>query len=146
MLSAEEFFEPPAVGDLRGHSFKVRQPPCRLARRKAAFTVRSAGPWHRLPPHNRRSSYSAQFQGPPGCQLVLHLDPDIVLPYPIHCFNLNGLGAQVLFFRPVNLIWFEQCALIIISRFIRCGKYCKRKCNLSLPYLNANPVHIHAIT
>ncbi len=50
-LSAEEFFEPPAAGNLRGHNLKVRQPRFHLARRKAAFAVRSAGPWNRLPPH-----------------------------------------------------------------------------------------------
>ncbi len=50
-LSAEEFFEPPAAGNLRGHNFKVREPRFHLAGRKAAFAVRSAGPWNRLPPH-----------------------------------------------------------------------------------------------
>ncbi len=50
-LSAEEFFKPPAAGNLRGHNFKVRQPRFHLARRKAAFAVRSAGPWSRLPLH-----------------------------------------------------------------------------------------------
>ncbi len=49
-LSAEEFFEPPAAGNLRGHDFKVRQPRFHLARWEAAFAVRSAGPWNRLPP------------------------------------------------------------------------------------------------
>ncbi len=48
-LSAEEFFEPPAAGNLRGHNFEVRQPRFHLARRKAAFAVRSDGPWNRLP-------------------------------------------------------------------------------------------------
>ncbi len=43
-LLAEEFFEPPAVGNLRGHNFKVRQPRFHLARRKAALAVRSARP------------------------------------------------------------------------------------------------------
>ncbi len=50
-LSAEEVFEPPAAGNLRGHSFKVRRPRLHLARRKAAFAVRSAGPWNRPPTH-----------------------------------------------------------------------------------------------
>ncbi len=50
-LSAEDFFEPPAAGNLRGHNFKVRQPRFHLARQKAALAVRSAGPWDRLPPH-----------------------------------------------------------------------------------------------
>ncbi len=45
-LSAEEFFEPPAAGYLRGHNFKVRQPRFHLTRRKATFDVRSAGPWN----------------------------------------------------------------------------------------------------
>ncbi len=34
-----------------GPNFKVRQPRFHLAWRKAAFAVRSAGPWNRLPPH-----------------------------------------------------------------------------------------------
>ncbi len=43
-LPVEEFFEPPAAGNLRGHNFRVRQPRFYLARRKAAFAVRSARP------------------------------------------------------------------------------------------------------
>ncbi len=50
-LSAEEFFEPPAAGSLRGHNIKVHQPRFHLARRKVAFAVRSAEPWNRLPSH-----------------------------------------------------------------------------------------------
>ncbi len=50
-LCAEEFFEPPATGFLRGHNFKVRPPRVHLARRKAVFAVRSGGPWNRLPSH-----------------------------------------------------------------------------------------------
>ncbi len=49
-LSADECFEPPAAGDLRGPNFKVREPRFHLAGRKATFAVRSAGPWNRLPP------------------------------------------------------------------------------------------------
>ncbi len=45
-LTSEEFSEPPAECNLRGHNFKVRQPRFHLARRKAAFAVRSAGPWN----------------------------------------------------------------------------------------------------
>ncbi len=45
-LSAKEFFEHLAAGNLRGHNFKVRQPRFHLARRKAAFAVRSAGGWN----------------------------------------------------------------------------------------------------
>ncbi len=41
-LSAEEFFELPVADDLREHNVKVLQPRVRLARRKAAFAVRSA--------------------------------------------------------------------------------------------------------
>ncbi len=47
----EEFFEPPAAGNIRGHNFKVRQPRFHLVRRKAAFAARSAGPLNRLLPH-----------------------------------------------------------------------------------------------
>ncbi len=50
-LPAEEFFEPPAAGNLCGHNFKDRQPRFHLVRRKVASTVRSAGPWNRLPLH-----------------------------------------------------------------------------------------------
>ncbi len=50
-LSAEEFFAPPAAGNLRGHNFKVRQPRFHLARRKAVFAVCSAGLWIKLPLH-----------------------------------------------------------------------------------------------
>ncbi len=61
-LSAEEFFEPPAAGNLRGHNFKVRQPRFHLARRKAAFAVRSAGPWNRLPPHIAEAPTVSSFK------------------------------------------------------------------------------------
>ncbi len=50
-LSAAEFFEAPAPGNLRGHNFKVSQPRFHLAKRIVAFAVRSAGPWTRLPLH-----------------------------------------------------------------------------------------------
>ncbi len=50
-LPMEDFFEPPDAGTLRVHKFKVRQPRFQLARRKAAFAVRSFGPWNRLPLH-----------------------------------------------------------------------------------------------
>ncbi len=61
-LSAVEFFEPPAAGNLRGHTFKVRQVRLRLAKRKAAFAIRSAGPWNRLPPHIAEDSTVSNFQ------------------------------------------------------------------------------------
>ncbi len=44
-------FEAPAAGNLQGHDVKVHQPNFYLSRRKAAFPVRSAGPWNRLPVH-----------------------------------------------------------------------------------------------
>ncbi len=47
-LPAEEFFEPPAAGNLQGHNCKVRQPRFHLARPNAALAVRSAGLWIRL--------------------------------------------------------------------------------------------------
>ncbi len=50
-LSAEEFFEPLVAGKLRGYGLNVRQPHSHLARGKAVFAVRSAGPWNRLSPH-----------------------------------------------------------------------------------------------
>ncbi len=61
-LPAEEFFEPPAAGNLRGHNFKVRQPRFHLARRKAAFAVRSAVPWNRLPPHIAEAPTVSNFK------------------------------------------------------------------------------------
>ncbi len=61
-LPAEEFFEPPAAGHLRGHNFKVRQPRFHLARRKAAFAVHSAGPWNRLPSHIAEAPTVSNFK------------------------------------------------------------------------------------
>ncbi len=50
-LPPGEFFAATAAGNLRGHTFKVRQPRFHLARRKVAFAVRSTGPWNKLPLH-----------------------------------------------------------------------------------------------
>ncbi len=61
-LFAAEFFEPPAASNLRGHNFKVRQPRFHLARRKAAFAVRSAGPWNRLPSHIAEAPTASSFK------------------------------------------------------------------------------------
>ncbi len=61
-LSAEEFFEPPAAGNLRGHNFKVRQPRFHLARRKANFAFRSAGPWNRLSSHIAEAPTVSSFK------------------------------------------------------------------------------------
>ncbi len=111
-VSSEEFFEPPAAGNLRGHNFKVRQPRSHLARQKADFAVRSPGPWNRLPPH-RWSSDSVQLQGSLGCQLVLHL--------PWHCLTLpNSLFLCKWFWRAsaivqtskLDLTWFDLIWLI----------------------------------
>ncbi len=102
-LSAEEFFEPPAAGNLRGHNVKVRQPCVHSARKKAAFAVHSAGSWNRLPPHIAEAPTVSSFKD--------HLDaywcsifPDIVWPCPSYCSYVNGFSAQVILFRPVNLI------------------------------------------
>ncbi len=61
-LPVEEFFEPPAAGNLRGHNFKVRQPHLHLARWKAAFAVLSAGPWNRLPPYIAEAPSVSSFK------------------------------------------------------------------------------------
>ncbi len=61
-LSAEEFIEPPAGGNLLGHNFKVRQPRFHLVRRKAAFAVRSAGLWNRLPSHIAEAPTVSSFK------------------------------------------------------------------------------------
>ncbi len=61
-LSSKELFEPPAAGNLRRHNFKVRQPRFYLARRKAAFAVRSAGPWNRLPPNIAKAPTVSSFK------------------------------------------------------------------------------------
>ncbi len=61
-LPVEEFFEPPAAGNLRGQNFNVRQPRFHLAMRKAAFAERSAGPWNRLPPHIAEASTVPSFK------------------------------------------------------------------------------------
>ncbi len=84
-LSAEKFFEPLAAGNLRGHDFKVRQPRFHLVRRKAAFAVRSAGPWNRLPHTSsklRQCPVSRTAWMPTGAPLDLALvnpTPRIVL-------------------------------------------------------------------
>ncbi len=61
-LPVEEFFELPAAGNLRRHTFKVRQPGFHFARRKVAFAVRSAGPWNSLSPHIAEAP-TVQLQG-----------------------------------------------------------------------------------
>ncbi len=61
-LPVEKFFEPPAAGNLRRDNFKVRQPRFHLPRRKAAFAVRSAGPWNRLPPHIAEAPTVSRFK------------------------------------------------------------------------------------
>ncbi len=61
-LSAEEFFEPPAAGNLRGHNFKFRQPRFHLARRNAAFAVRSDGPLNQLSPHIAEAPTVSSFK------------------------------------------------------------------------------------
>ncbi len=61
-LSVEEFFEPPAAGNLRGHNFKVRQPRVHLPRRKTAFAVRLAGPCNRLPSHIAEAPTVSSFK------------------------------------------------------------------------------------
>ncbi len=61
-LSAEECFKPPAAGNIRRHNFKVRQPRFHLARQKAAFAVRSAGPWNRLPPQIAEAPTVSSFK------------------------------------------------------------------------------------
>ncbi len=60
-LSAEEFFEPPAAGNLRGDNFKVRQPRFHHAKRKGAFAVRSTGPWNRLPSYIAKAPTVSSF-------------------------------------------------------------------------------------
>ncbi len=61
-LSVEEFFEPPAASSLRGHNFWDHQPRFQLARRKAAFVIRSAEPWNRLPPHIAEAPTVSSFK------------------------------------------------------------------------------------
>ncbi len=76
------------------------------ARRKAAFAVRSAGTWNRLPPHIAEAPTVSSFKECLDANWYFFF-PDIVWPFPTHCSYVNGLGAQVLLFRPVNLIWFD---------------------------------------
>ncbi len=61
-LSADAFFELLAAIYLRGHKFKVRQLRFHLARRKAAFTVRFAGPWDTLAPHIAEAPTVSSFE------------------------------------------------------------------------------------
>ncbi len=100
-LSAEDFFETPAAGNLRRHNFKVRQPRFHLARRKAAFSVRSARPWNRLLPHIAEAPTVSTFKDRLDANWC-YIFPYVVGPYPIRCSYVNGFGAQVLLFRPVN--------------------------------------------
>ncbi len=93
-LSAEEFFEPPAAGNLRGHNFKVRQPRLHLARWKADFAVRSAGPWSRLLPHIAEDPTVSSFKDRLDANRYSIL-PDIVWPYHTHCSYVNGFGVKV---------------------------------------------------
>ncbi len=48
-LPQAEFFDAPAERDLRGHDFKLRHRSFHLLRRKAAFPVRLATSWNKLP-------------------------------------------------------------------------------------------------
>ncbi len=101
-LFVEEFFEQP--GYLREHNFKIHQPRFRFARRKAAFAVRSAGPWNKQPLHITEATTVSSFKDrldTNWCSIF----PDIVWHYPIDCSYVNGLGAPVLIFRPLNLSW-----------------------------------------
>ncbi len=108
-LSVEEFFESPAAGYFRGHSFKVRRPRFHLDRRRAAFAILSAGPWDRLPPHIAEARTVSSFMDRLNANWR-SIFPDIVWPYPIHWSYANGFGTQVLSFRPVNLSWSDLTA------------------------------------
>ncbi len=81
----EQFFAPPAAGNLRGHNFMVRQPRFHLARRKAVFAVRSAGPWNRLHPQIAETPTVSSFKdlleatGAPSTLTLFDPTPLIVL-------------------------------------------------------------------
>ncbi len=108
-LSAEEVFEPPAAGNLRGHNFKVRQPRFHLARRKAAFAVRSAGPWNRLPPDIAEAPTLSSFEDRLDANWC-SIFPDIVRPYPTHCSFVNGFwrASAITLTSKFNFIRFEK--------------------------------------
>ncbi len=82
-LSAEEFFEPPAVCNFRGHNSTVRQRSFHLGRRKEADAVLSTGTWNRLPPHVAEAPAVSSFKDRMDanwCSIV----PDIVcLPHSL---------------------------------------------------------------
>ncbi len=105
-LPAEDLFEPPAAGNLSGHNFKVRQPRVHLVRRKVTSTERSAGPLNRLPPYIADAPTASSFKDRLNANWCSNF-PVIVWPRPTHCFFVNGFGAQLLLFGPVNLIWFD---------------------------------------
>ena len=48
-LPLNEFFDPPAASNLRGHEFKTRPRIPHRQRRQHAFSVRVANPWNMLP-------------------------------------------------------------------------------------------------
>ncbi len=49
-LLQDLFFTLPSCSHLRGHDLKLRHRSLYLARRKAAFSVRTVEPWNKLPP------------------------------------------------------------------------------------------------
>ena len=48
-IEPHELFEPPNAENLRGHPFKVRHKKFKIARRRAAFSIRITKPWNSLP-------------------------------------------------------------------------------------------------
>ncbi len=101
-LSAEEFFEQPAAGHLREHNFKVRQPRFHLARRKRLLLFvrpdRGIDCLH-TSPKLRQCPASRIAWMPIGAPSSLTLFTSFT-----RCSYVNDFGAQLLLFRPVNLI------------------------------------------
>ncbi len=58
----DEFVEASAAVNLRGYTFKIRQPRFHLARRKAVYAARSAGPWNILPLHTTETATASIFK------------------------------------------------------------------------------------
>ncbi len=130
-LPVKEFFVSPAAGNLCGHNFKVRLPRFQLARRNAAFAVRSAGPWNRLPSHIAEAPTVSSFKDRLDANWC-SIFPDIVWLHPTHCSNVNGFCAQVLLFRPVNLIWSSHLRICFEHQEYG-GSRCLHLCTLCWP-------------
>ena len=69
-MDLSDFFIPNFNGNLRGHAFKLKLPPCRVNARFNFFSYRVINPWNALPLQTDFSSFSAFEQSLSGNFLV----------------------------------------------------------------------------